>query len=58
MTKDGRRLDVALTISPVRDDSGADHRRVEDRPRHHGAEAGGSRADPAVAGNGRASRRR
>ena len=39
MTKDGRRLDVALTISPVRDDSGADHRRVEDRPRHHDAEA-------------------
>ena len=32
MTKDGRRLDVALTISPVRDDAGTDHRRVEDRP--------------------------
>ena len=37
MTKDGRRLDVALTISPVRDDVGTDHRRLEDRAGHHGA---------------------
>ena len=31
MTKDGRRLDISLTVSPVRDDSGDDYRRVKNR---------------------------
>ena len=40
VAKDGRRLDISLTISPVRDADGHDHRRVEGRPRHHRPEAG------------------
>ena len=40
VSKDGRRIDISLTISPIRDDDGPRHRRVEDRPRHHRAEAG------------------
>ena len=42
VAKDGRRLDISLTISPVRDATGTDHRRLEDRPRHHRGQAGGA----------------
>ena len=31
MAKDGRRLDISLTVSPVRDDAGDDRRRVKNR---------------------------
>ena len=59
VAKDGRRIDISLTISPVRDARGPHHRRVEGRPRHHRAEAGregpAARARPAT---GRRRRRR
>ena len=35
--KDGGRVTVSLTVSPIRDEDGDDRRRVEDRPRHHRA---------------------
>ena len=46
VTKDGTRLDIALTISPIRDEHGADYRRLRDCPRYHRAEtAGGGRTE-------------
>ena len=33
--KDGSTLSVSLTVSPIRDDVGHDHRRLENRPRRH-----------------------
>ena len=39
--KDGSRVDVSLTISPVRERRRQGHRGVEDRPRHHGPQGGG-----------------
>ena len=53
VAKDGRRLDISLTISPVRDGGGPHHRRLEDRARHHRPEAGGGR----LAGAGAAAAR-
>ena len=35
--KDGSRLTISLTVSPIRDDTGDDRRRLEDRARHHRA---------------------
>ena len=46
-TKDGRLLDVSVTISPLRERAWHDHRRLEDRPRYHGAEAAGGETGPA-----------
>ena len=40
VSKDGRRIDVSVTISPIRDAGGQDHRRLQDRTRHHGEKAG------------------
>ena len=31
--KDGTQITISLTVSPIRDDRGRRHRRVEDRPR-------------------------
>ena len=53
MAKDGRRLDISLTVSPVRDADGPRHRRVEGRPRHHRRRSGRSRSGEAAAGGGR-----
>ncbi len=39
--KDGTRVEVSLAVSPIRDSTGADRRRLDDRPRHHGMEASG-----------------
>ena len=36
--KDGTLLDISLTISPVKDQRRAYHRRIEDRPRHYSAQ--------------------
>ena len=44
-TKDGQRLDVSLSLSPIRNESRRHHRRLVDRPRHPPAE--GARADAA-----------
>ena len=35
--KDGSLVAIALTVSPIRDESGRTHRRLKDRPRHHRA---------------------
>ncbi len=43
MTKDGWFIQVALTVSPIRDAEGIVHRRLENRARHHRAQAGGER---------------
>ena len=40
VTKAGKRIDVSLTISPLRDPSGQDYRIFQDCPRHHGGQAG------------------
>ena len=40
IAKDGRRIDISLTISPAPRRRGPRHRRVEDRPRHHRTQAG------------------
>ena len=37
--KDGSRLSISLTVSPIRDEARRDRRRLEDRPRHHRAGA-------------------
>ena len=39
VAKDGRRLDISLTVSPITRRRGPRHRGVEDRPRHHRARA-------------------
>ena len=54
LAKDGTRIDVALTISPLRDQHRPDHRRLQDRARYHGAEAGRGRAGAPPPGNGAA----
>ena len=38
--RDGSEVEVSLTISPVRNAAGRDHRGLEDRPGHHPAQAG------------------
>ena len=43
LAKSGRRVDISLAISPVRDRDRPDHRGVEDRARHHRVEAGPAR---------------
>ena len=35
--KDGSLVEIALTVSPIRDEFGRTHRRLEDRPQHHRA---------------------
>ena len=40
LAKDGTRIDVALTISPLRDQHRPDHRRLQDRSRYYRAAAG------------------
>ena len=40
VTKAGKRIDVSLTISPLRDPGRQDHRMLQDRTRHHGDQAG------------------
>ena len=57
--KDGTIIDVSLTVSPIRDASGRDHRGLEDRPRHHRREAGprGARAAPGGRPEGEGRRR-
>ena len=50
--KDGRQIEVSVTISPIRDSDRANHRRLQDRPRHHGAEG-----VPAATAAGEGSRR-
>ena len=39
LRKDGTPLSISLTVSPIRDDAGHDHRRLEDRARRHRARA-------------------
>ena len=41
--KDGTRLSISLTVSPIRDRDGRGRRRLEDRPRHHRAVASAGR---------------
>ena len=38
VTKDGRKIDISLTSSPIRD-AGGESSAPQDRPRHHGADA-------------------
>ena len=45
LAKDGTRIEVALTISPLRDQHRPDHRRLQDRPRYYRAAAGGGGPD-------------
>ena len=40
--KDGKRLDVSVTISPIRDSAGQNCRRLQNRPRHFGAPGAGT----------------
>ena len=47
LRRDGQAIDVSLTISPVRE-LGDDHRRIEDRARHHGNQDGRKGAAPAA----------
>ena len=44
-TKDGRLIDVALSISPIRDAAGHHRRRVGHRPGYHRATAGAAGAE-------------
>ena len=37
--KDGSHLSISLTVSPIRNEQRHHHRRLEDRPRHHRADA-------------------
>jgi PAS domain S-box-containing protein len=37
--KDGSLVDVSLTVSPIRDETGRNRRRLQDRARHHRAKA-------------------
>ena len=39
VTKDGRLIDISLTVSPVRDGAGRHHRGLEDCPGHHRPQA-------------------
>ena len=57
--KDGTIIDVSLTVSPIRDAAGRDHRGLEDRPGHHRREAGprGTRAAPGGRPEGQGRRR-
>ena len=43
IAKDGRRIDISLTVSPLRDDAGHVIGASQGRPRHHRAQAGRSR---------------
>ena len=45
-----RLIPISLTVSPIHDDAGNGHRRVEDRPRHQRPQAGRRRAPPARRG--------
>jgi len=38
--KDGSIVEISLTISPVRNPEGKNHRRFNDRPQHQRAQAG------------------
>ena len=53
--KDGTLIPISLTVSPIYDDAGTRHRRVEDRPRHQRPEA--RRRRRAAARRGRSNRR-
>ena len=44
MRKDWRRIDIALTVSPVHDERGSGQRRLDDRTRHLRAEGRGAQA--------------
>ena len=56
LAKGGRAIEISLDDIAGARPTGPDHRRVEDRARHHGHQAGGGRADAPRAGERRGHR--